>query len=168
MTGNITVTITTPSDREAIVTREFNAPAALVFDAVTKAELIQRWYGPPGSLESCESDARVGGSYRFVMKVGGGNQMVKYGVYKEMDPPRRFVRTERYEGWDIGESLMIVELLEHDGRTTLTQRFVFPSQEVRDMVMKTGLTAQGMSAFYERLDAMLSAPGNREPAAGSR
>jgi uncharacterized protein YndB with AHSA1/START domain len=155
MTDNITVTITTPSAREAVVTREFNAPAALVFDAVTKADLIKRWYGPPGSLESCESDARVGGSYRFVMKVGG-NQMVKYGVYKEIDPPRRFVRTECYEGWDIGESLMTVELVERNGKTTLTQSFLFPSQEVRDNVMKMGLTPQAMSAFYERLDALLA------------
>ena len=67
MTDNITVTITTPSDREAVVTREFDAPVALVFDAVTKPELIQRWYGPAGTMESCESDPRVGGSYRFVM-----------------------------------------------------------------------------------------------------
>ena len=155
MIDNITVTITTPSDREAVVTREFNAPAALVFDAVTKPELIQRWYGPPGSLESCESDPRVGGSYRLVMTVGGGNRMVKYGEYTEMDPPRRFVRTERYEGWDIGESFMTVELVERNGKTTLTQRFLFPSQDIRDTVMKTGLTAQGMSAFYERLDTLL-------------
>lgn len=159
MTDNITVTITTPSDREAVVTREFNAPAALVFDTVTKADLIKRWYGPPGSLESCESDARVGGSYRFVMKVAGGSQMVKYGVYTEVDPPHRFVRTERYEGWDIAESLMIVELVERNGKTTLTQRFVFPSQDVRDLVMKTGLTPQAMSAFYERLDVLLATKG---------
>jgi uncharacterized protein YndB with AHSA1/START domain len=154
MIENLTVTITTPSVREAVVTREFNAPAALVFDAVTKADLIKRWYGPPGSLESCESDARVGGSYRFVMKVGG-NQMVKYGVYTEMDPPRRFVRTERYEGWDIGETFMTVELVERNGKTTLTQSFLFPSQEIRDDVMKIGLTPQAMSEFYERLDVLL-------------
>lgn len=155
MIQNLTVTITTPSVREAVVTREFNAPAALVFDAVTKADLIKRWYGPPGSLESCESDPRVGGSYRFVMNAGG-NQMVKYGVYTEMDPPRRFVRTERYEGWDIGETFMTVELVERNGKTTLTQSFLFPSQEVRDNVMKVGLTAQAMSAFYERLDTLLA------------
>ena len=71
MTGEITVTITTPSDREAVVTRDFNAPASLVFDAVTKADLIKRWYGPAGSLDSCESDPRVGGSWRFAFTAGG-------------------------------------------------------------------------------------------------
>ena len=150
----ITVTITTPSDREAVVTREFNAPAALVFDAVTKPDLIKRWYGPTGSLDSCESDPRVGGSWRFAFTVGG-KQMAKYGVYNEIDAPRRFVRTERFEGWDEYEALLTVELVERDGKTTMTQSFLFPTKELRDAVMKAGLTPQGMSAFYERLDVLL-------------
>ena len=150
----ITVTITTPSDREAVVTREFNAPAALVFDAVTKADLIKRWYGPPGSLDSCESDPRVGGSWRFAFTVGG-KQMAKYGVYNEMDAPRRFVRSERYEGWDDYEALLTVELVERNGKTTMTQSFLFPTKELRDQVMKAGLTPQAMTAFYERLDVVL-------------
>lgn len=155
MTENITVTITTPSARETVVTREFNAPAALVFAAVTKAALIARWYGPPGSLDACESDVRIGGAWRFAFTVAG-KQMAKYGVYKEIDPPRRFVRTERYEGWDIGEILMTVDLVERNGKTTMTQHFLFPTQEVRDLLMQAGLQPQAMSAFYERLDAMLS------------
>jgi uncharacterized protein YndB with AHSA1/START domain len=155
MTEKITVTITTPSDREAVVTREFNAPAALVFDAVTKADLIKRWYGSPGWLDSCESDVRVGGAWRFAFTVNG-KQMAKYGVYSEIDPPRRFVRTERFEGWDAYEALLTVELVERNGKTTMTQRFLFPTQEVRDEVMKAGLTPQAMSAFYERLDALLA------------
>jgi uncharacterized protein YndB with AHSA1/START domain len=154
MTENITVTITTPSDREAVVTREFNAPAALVFDAVTKADLIKRWYGTAGVLDSCESDPRVGGAWRFAFSAGG-RPMAKYGVYTEFDPPRRFVRSERYEGWDAYEALLTVELVERNGKTTLTQHFLFPTQELRDTVMKTGLTPQGMSAFYERLDVLL-------------
>ena len=156
ITEKITVTITTPSDREAVVTREFNAPAALVFEAITKADLIKRWYGAAGSLDSCESDPRVGGAWRFAF-TAGGKQMAKFGVYKEMDPPRRFVRTERYEGWDeAGESLMTVELAERNGKTTMTQTFLFPSREVRDLMMQVGLKPQGMSAFYERLDVLLA------------
>ena len=154
MIENLTVTITTPSDREAVVTREFNAPAALVFDAVTKAELIKRWYGPPGSIDACESDPRVGGSFRFAF-TAGGKQMAKYGVYEEFDAPRRFVRTERYEGWDAYEARLSVELVERNGKTTMTQRFLFPTKELRDQVMKTGLTPQGMSAFYARLDELV-------------
>ena len=155
MTENITVTITTPSDREAVVTREFNAPAALVFDAVTQADLIRRWYGPAGFVDSCESDPRVGGAWRFAF-TAGGKLMAKYGVYNEFDPPRRFVRTERYEGWDAYEALMTVELVERQGKTTMTQTFLFPTQELRDEVMKIGLKPQSMSAFYERLDALLA------------
>ena len=159
MTENITVTITTPSDREAVVTREFNAPAALLFDAVTRADLIKRWY----ALDSCESDPRPGGAYRFAF-TAGGKQMAKFGVYREVDPPRRFVRTERFEGWDEYEALMTVELVERNGKTTLTQSFLFPTRELRDAVMKTGLTPQGMSAFYERLDSVLtSLQGHARP-----
>ena len=155
MIENITVTITTPSAREAVVTREFDAPADLVFDAITKPDLIKRWYGLPVPLDSCESDPRPGGAYRFAFTVGG-KQMAKFGVYKEVSPPTRLVRTERYEGWDAGETLLTVELAERNGKTTMTQSFLFPTQEVRDAVMKAGLTPQGMSAFYERLDVLLA------------
>lgn len=148
-----TVTITTPSALEAVVSREFRAPAALVFEAVTKADLIKRWYAP-GQLESCESDPRVGGAWRFGMKIGD-TRMAKYGVYTEIDPPRRFARTERYEGWDIGEILMTVDLVEREGTTVLTQRFLFPTQEVRDTILKMGLTPQAMTAFYAPLDVLL-------------
>jgi uncharacterized protein YndB with AHSA1/START domain len=154
MTENTTVTITTPSDREAVVTREFNAPASLVFDALTKPDLIKRWYGPPGSIESCESDARPGGSWRFVSNVRG-RQIVQFGIYKEVTAPTRFVRTERWEDWDPGETLVTVALVEARGKTMMTQSIVFPSQEVRDVVMKGGLTPKGTSEFYDRLEALL-------------
>lgn len=155
MTDNITVTITTPSPREAVVTREFNAPAALVFDAVTQPDLIKRWYGPAGFLDSCESDPRVGGSWRFAFTTAG-KQMAKYGVYNEIDAPRRFVRTERYEGWDDYEAVMTVDFVERNGKTTMRQHFLFPTQELRDQVMQMGLTPQSMSTFYERLDSLLA------------
>lgn len=150
----ITVTITTPSDREVLVTRQFNVTRALVFDALTKPELLKRWYGPPGAIDSCESDTRPGGAWRFVSMVRG-KTVVQYGVYKEVDAPRRFVRTERWEDWDPGETLVTCTLDERSGRTTMTQRIVFPSQAVRDVVMKGGLTAKGTSEFYDRLDVLL-------------
>ena len=154
MTENITVTITTPSEREAVVTREFNATADLVFDALTQPDLIRRWYGPPGSIESCESDARPGGSWRFVSNVRG-RQIVQFGIYMEVSAPTRFVRTERWEDWDPGETLVTVDLVEEGGKTVMTQSMVFPSQEVRDVVLKGGLTVKGTSEFYERLDSLL-------------
>ena len=156
-TDHITVTITTPSDREAVVSREFDAPAKLVFEAITRADLIKRWYGPPGSFDVCESDPRPGGAWRFGF-TAGGKQMAKFGVYKEFDPPRRFVRTETWEGVDDlpGETIMTVDLEVRNGKTMMTQHFLFPSQEVRDLVMKSGLTPLAMSAFYERLDVLLA------------
>ena len=155
MTQTVTVTITTPSDREVVVTREFHAPAALVFDAMTKPELITRWYGPPGSIESCQSDARPGGSWRFVTNMRG-KLIEQFGIYKEVVPPHRFVRTERWEDWDPGETLVVFEFVERNGTTTMTQRLVFPSREVRDVVLKGGLTPRGTSEFYARLDALLA------------
>jgi uncharacterized protein YndB with AHSA1/START domain len=155
ITDKITVTITTPSDREAVVVREFNAPVALVFESITNPDLLKRWYGYPIPLDACESDPRVGGAYRFAFTVNG-KPMAKFGVYTEFEPPRRFVRTERYEGWDDFEGLMTVELIERSGKTVMTQSFVFKTKELRDMVMKTGLTPQGMSSFFERLDVLLS------------
>ena len=154
-TDHFTVTITTPTEREAVVTREFNAPAALVFDALTKPDLIRRWYGPPGSIETCESDARPGGAWRFVTNMRG-KQIVQFGVYTEVDAPRRFVRTERWEDWDPGETLVTVELEVRYGRTLMTQRILFPTQEARDVVLKGGLTPKGTSEFYDRLEALLA------------
>ena len=154
MTENITVTITTPTDREAVITRAFAAPATLIFDALTKPELIKRWYGPEGSIESCESDARPGGAWRFVSNVRG-KQIVQFGIYTEVAAPYRFVRTERWEDWDPGETLVTLDLVEDHGKTTMTQRITFPSQEVRDVVMKGGLTPKSTSEFYERLEGLL-------------
>jgi uncharacterized protein YndB with AHSA1/START domain len=154
MTSEATLTIETPADREVVVTRTFDAPRHLVFDALTKSELIKRWYGPPGSLEICESEARPGGSWRFVMK--RNNKTVgQYGTYREVSAPDRFVRTERWEDWDPGETLVTTVLTEHAGTTTVVMRIMFPSQDVRDVVLKGGLTQEGMTEFYARLDALL-------------
>jgi uncharacterized protein YndB with AHSA1/START domain len=154
MTDNITVTITTPSDREAVVTRTFSAPRQLVFDALTKPELIERWYGPPGSIEVCESDPVTGGKWRFVSMVNG-RPITQYGIYREVVAPSRFVRTERWEDWDPGETVVTTELVESGGKTIMTTSMVFPSQAVRDVVMKGGLTPKGTSEFYDRLEALL-------------
>ena len=154
MTENITVTITTPSDREAVVTREFNAPAGLVFDALDEAGSHQALVRPAGIDRAVRKRCAAGGSWRFVSNVRG-KQIVQYGVYKEVAAPHRFVRTERWEDWDPGETLVTVDLVVRNGKTTMTQSIVFPSQEVRDVVMKGGLTPKGTSEFYERLDALL-------------
>ena len=156
MTNDITVTIETPTDREVIVTRTFDAPRSLVFEALTSPELVKRWYGPPGAVEVCESDTRPGGAWRITSKLPNGKLVGQYGVYREVSPPDRFVRTERWDDWDPGETLVTTELAEKNGKTTMTARMVFPTQEVRDVVLKGGLTPKGTSAFYDRLAELLT------------
>jgi uncharacterized protein YndB with AHSA1/START domain len=154
MTENISVTIETPTDREVVVTRVFEAPRQLVFDALTRPDLIKRWYGPPGAIEVCESDARPGGSWRFVSRMRG-KVITQFGVYREVDAPKRFVRTEQWEDWDPGETVCTTELTEQNGRTTMMSSMVFPTKEVRDVVLAGGLTPKGTSEFYDRLEALL-------------
>ena len=156
MSNDITVTIETPTDREVIVTRTFDAPRSLVFEALTSPELVKRWYGPPGAVEVCESDRRPGGGWRITSKLPNGKLVGQYGVYREVSPPDRFVRTERWDDWDPGETLVTTELAEKNGKTTMTARMVFPTQEVRDVVLKGGLTPKGTSAFYDRLAELLT------------
>lgn len=155
MTSEATVTIETPSDREVVLTRRFNAPRQMVFDALTKPELVRRWYGPPGAMDICESDTRAGGTWRYVTKLKNGKTVGQFGVYKEVVAPHRFVRTERWDDWDPGETLVTIVLVEHGGITTMTSSMVFPSQEVRDVVLKGGLTQKGTDEFYARLDELL-------------
>jgi uncharacterized protein YndB with AHSA1/START domain len=157
MTSDVTVTIETPSACEVVVTRRFNAPRQMVFDALTRPEMVRRWYGPPGAMDICESDTRPGGAWRYVTKLKNGKTVGQFGVYTEVSAPDRFVRTERWDDWDPGETLCTVDLVETDGITTMTQRMVFPSQEVRDVVLKGGLTPKGTNEFYDRLDTLLSA-----------
>ena len=157
MTSDVTVTIETPSAREVVVTRRFNAPRQMVFDALTKPELIRRWYGPPDAMDICESDTRPGGAWRYVTKLKNGKTVGQFGVYTEVSAPDRFVRTERWDDWDPGATLCTVVLAEQNGITTMTQSMVFPSQEVRDVVLKGGLTPKGTSEFYDRLEGLLNA-----------
>lgn len=156
MMNDATVTIDTPTDREVVLTRTFDAPRQLVFDALTRPELVKRWYGPPGALEICESDTRPGGAWRYAMKRPNGKLVVQYGVYREVTPPGRFVRTERWEDWDPGETLVTTTLAERAGQTTMIATIVFPSKDVRDIVLKNGMTQQGMNEFYDRLDRVLA------------
>ena len=98
------VKISTPTDREVVVTRTFDAPRTLVFDAYTQPELLKRWYGAPGrSLVVCEIDLRVGGAYRFLWRGEGKSDVGMRGVHREVARPERLVRTERWEDWDAGE-----------------------------------------------------------------
>jgi uncharacterized protein YndB with AHSA1/START domain len=146
--------VETPGDREVVVTRTFAAPRRLVFDAHTRPELIRRWQlGPPGwTMPICEIDFRVGGKYRYGWAHPTEGSFEMSGVYREIVAPERIVHTETYEQW---ESLCTLTLTEKGGRTLLRYSMVFPSREVRDTALGTGMTG-GMEQSYARLDGMLA------------
>src|SRR5205085_10360082 len=132
-----TLNVTTPTDREIVLTRVFDAPRHLVYDAFTKPELLKRWFGPRGwSLAVCEVDLNVGGGFRFVLRSPDGKEMGMRGVYREIVPPERSVHSESFDDYP-GESLVTAVLVEEAGKTTLTATIEYSSQEVRDIVIKS-------------------------------
>ncbi|HXA83484.1 MAG TPA: SRPBCC family protein [Candidatus Dormibacteraeota bacterium] len=152
--------ITTPTDREIAMTRVFNAPRRLVFDALTKPELVKRWLlGPPGwSMPVCEIDLRVGGKYRYVWRRDSdGTDMGMGGVYREIAAPERIVATEKFDqAWYSGEAVGTARLVEQGGKTTLTQTVLYESRETRDAVLKSPMES-GVAASYDRLAEVLAA-----------
>jgi uncharacterized protein YndB with AHSA1/START domain len=152
-----TLKITTPSARELVMTRAFDAPRTLVFGALTRPELLRRWCGPVGwSLVVCEIDLRVGGAWRFVSQRPDGKQVGQHGIYREVVPPERLVNTESWEDWNPGEVLVTAVLAERDGGTTLTSTILFPTQEVRDALIKSGMTSGAAEAYDKLADVLAS------------
>jgi uncharacterized protein YndB with AHSA1/START domain len=150
-----TLQVTTPTDREVVLTRVFDAPRHLVFDAFTKPELLKRWFGPRGwSLVVCEVDLKVGGGWRFVLRGPDGREMGMRGVYREIDAPERTIHMESFDDYP-GESQVTTLLVEQDGRTTLTATILYPSKEVRDIVIKSGME-HGAAESYDKLAELLS------------
>ena len=165
MSGAPTLRITTSGDREIVMTREFNAPRALVFDAYTKPELLKRWLGPRRwSLVVCEIDLTVGGNWRYVMRADDGTEMEMRGIYREIVPAERLVSTESFDPpWFPGESLNTLTLVEHGGRTTATTSVLYESKDVRDMVLLSGLES-GVAESYDRLAELLASAGEHSVA----
>jgi uncharacterized protein YndB with AHSA1/START domain len=152
------VTVTTPSDREVVVTRSFHAPRQLVWDAHTKPELVRRWLlGPPGwTMPTCEIDLRVGGRYRYVLAGPEGELMGWGGVYREIVPPERLVSAELFdEDWTGGETVNTMVLSDRGDQTDLTLTVVYASKDARDGALATGMTV-GMEAGYRALDSALA------------
>ncbi len=150
-----TLKVTTPTDREIVLTRVFDAPRTLVFDAFSKPELLKRWFGPRGwSLVVCEVDQRVGGGFRFVMRGPDGNDMGMRGVYREIAPPERSVHMESFDDYP-GESQVTGVFVEQGGKTTLTVTVLYPSREVRDIVIKSGME-HGAAESYDKLAELLA------------
>jgi uncharacterized protein YndB with AHSA1/START domain len=153
--------LATRGDREILMTRVFDAPRRMVFDAFTKPELVKQWLlGPPGwTMPVCDIDLRVGGSYRYVWRnTTDGNEMGMGGVYREIAAPERIVATEKFdEAWYPGEAVGTLVLSERGGKTTVTQTVLYQSREARDAVLKSGME-KGVSASYDRLAELLTSP----------
>lgn len=152
------VAVTTPSDREVMITRGFDAPRALVFEAHTRPELVRRWLlGPIGwSMPVCDIDLRVGGKYRYVWKNDDGRTMGMGGTFREVAPPEKLVSNELFDDdWTGGETLVTTVFKETRGRTTVTTTVLYASKEARDGALRTGM-ADGLEAGYARLDELLA------------
>ncbi|HEV7366327.1 MAG TPA: SRPBCC family protein [Gemmatimonadales bacterium] len=154
-----TLQVTTPSDREITMTRVFKAPRDLVFDAYTKPELVKRWLGVFGgwTLEVCEIDLKVGGTYRYLWRGPDGVEMGMRGVYREIVRPERIVCTESFdEKWyEGGDALDTTTLVENDGRTTLSTTVRYGSKEVRDAVLRSPMEG-GVAQSYDKLAELLA------------
>lgn len=161
------LSVTTPSDREATITRVFDAPRDLVWDCWTKPELLKRWLsGMPGwTLAVCEIDLRVGGKYRYVWRQSAdGIEMGMGGEFREVVAPERLVNTQLFDqDWTGGEAIGTLVLTETAGVTTSAYTILYASKEARDGAMKTGM-ADGMELGYQRLDDLLArGPRLRRP-----
>jgi len=164
MTNGGKLKVTIGSDREIVITREFDAPRALVFDAITRPELLKQWLvGPEGwSMVICKVDLKVGGSYRYVWRHTKGTEMGIGGVYREIVVPERLVATEKFdESWYPGEAVGTMVLVEHGGKTTLTQTVRYESREARDGVLQSRME-EGLAASYDRLATLLTSGKSRE------
>ena len=150
-----TLKVTTPTEREIVMTRVFDAPRRLVFEAWTDPKYLPHWIlGPEGwTMPVCEIDLRPGGEWHFVWRRSDDTEIEMRGVYREVAPPERLVSTESWGGnWP--ETLNTLLLSEEDGQTTITQTVLYPSTEARDAALKTGMK-EGVSQSFDRLDEYL-------------
>lgn len=160
MVSHPTLNVTTPSDVEVVMTREFNAPRRLVWETMSNPELLSRWlFGPDDwKLDVVEDEQRAGGSFRWVWRGSDGAEMTMSGVYSEVVPPERMVRTEVFAFGDqppLGEQLATLVLADQGERTALTLTLLYNSKEARDGAIASGM-ARGVSISYDRLDEVLA------------
>ncbi|MEY2488725.1 MAG: hypothetical protein QOC70_667 [Verrucomicrobiota bacterium] len=158
MNKNAALKIAPSGEREIIMTRAFDATRDLVFDALTKPELVKRWLlGPPGwSMPICEIDLKVGGAYRYVWRHEHGREMGMGGTYREIARPDRIVHTELFDkGWYPGECLITTALTEQGGVTTMTATMRYESTAARDSVLESDMES-GVAPSYDRLEEIVT------------
>ncbi|HEY0874453.1 MAG TPA: SRPBCC family protein [Vicinamibacterales bacterium] len=162
--GKNRTTVERKSDRELVVTRTFNGPARIVFEAWTRPELLQRWWAPKSfgvSFISCEADVRAGGTYRFVFSHPSSEQPMEFfGRYIEVTPHSRIVWTNDEAGE--GGAVTTVTFEERGGETLVVMHDVYPSKDALDGAITSGSTS-GFSESFEQLDEVLAALGASVP-----
>ena len=153
-------TVERKSERELVVTRTFNAPAHIVFDAWSKPELLKRWWVPKSlgvSFLSCEADVRTGGTHRFVFSHASSDQPRSFfGRYVEVTPYSRLVWTNDEGGEDGAVTTVTFE--ERGAETLVVMRDLYPSKEALDDAIASGSTG-GFSETFEQLDELLGTMG---------
>jgi uncharacterized protein YndB with AHSA1/START domain len=162
VTSSGTAKVTLPADDQILITREFDAPRHLLYEALTTPELVKRWFhANRGVVKSAEIDLRVGGKWRYVTEADSIGEMGFRGEYRELEPDKRIVWTEFYEGVPDGvaeedaTTVNTATLTETGGRTTLTVLIQAPSKAVRDAIIDSGMEA-GMQDAYDLLEEVAS------------
>lgn len=150
--------ISTPSDREIVMTRDFHFPRVLVWKAWTQAEHVKNWWGCAASkITHCEIDLRVGGAWRYVMDVDG-QEMGFHGVYRQIQEPEKLVHTQIFEPMPQHEVLVTVVFEEQNGVTRMTETALYNSKEARDGHLQSGMET-GAGQSMDKLDEVLSTLG---------
>ncbi len=147
------MTVTLKSNLEVEFSRVFDAPRRLVFEAHSKPEHVRRWWGPRGSMISCDLDFRPGGKWRFVVRTANAKEVTFFGEYREIVAPERFVWTFGFDGMPGG--LETYSFSEADGKTTLTAVGHFDSIESRDAAIASGME-KGAAEMWDRLAELLA------------
>jgi uncharacterized protein YndB with AHSA1/START domain len=158
-TNSSSLEITLPSDREIVMTRIFDAPRDLVFEAMTKPEHVQRWWGPCRmTMEVCEMDFRVDGAWRYILRAPDGKKVEFTGVYHEIVRPERLVCTERYVEPRFGNPQWQTTLTLEDlgDKTKMTSRLLHPTKEQRDGHVNSGMES-GAAETFDRLNEIVTA-----------
>jgi len=159
MVGSEKAEVTLPTDERILITREFDAPRALVYRAWTEPELIERWWGGEhGEVTSAEIDLRVGGVWRCVMALEDGSEATFRGEYREVVPNERIVSTEVYEGIPEAQALNTVTFVEREGRTVLRMLVEHASKEARDAHLASGMET-GMQEGMDLLEGVVLSLG---------
>ena len=147
--------VTLPSDDEILITRVFDAPAALLFDAWTTPDLVKRWWaGDRGEVTDAAIDLRIGGRWRGVMTAHGGFEVAFSGVYREIDRPHRLVKTEVFELVPDAEAVSTTTFDESDGVTTMKILARYPSKEHRDAAIESGMEG-GVQTSFDELEELV-------------